>query len=66
MSALARLADENAGWTGAMHSCGLQKPLSQEVIHMCRAAEIGVGPEFYENNLPLSVKQALAWLRRRC
>jgi hypothetical protein len=32
---------------------------------MCQAAEIGVGPEFYQKNLPRAAKRALGWLRER-
>jgi hypothetical protein len=64
ISTLTKLANK-AGWTGAMHSYGLHKPLSQEVIRMCEAAEIGVGPEFYQQNLPRAAKRALGWLRER-
>ena len=64
ISTLARLANKT-GWTGAMHSYGLHKPLSREVIRMCQAADIGVGPEFYQKNLPRAAERALGWLRER-
>lgn len=65
MSVLARLAGDKPGWTGALHSFRLHQPLSREVICMCQAAEIGVGPELYQKSLPQAAEQALDWLRER-
>ena len=65
MRTLVGLAEDKAGWTGALHSYGLHRPLSQEVICLCQAAEVGVGPELYQKNLPRAAKSALDWLRER-
>lgn len=65
ISALTKLADSKRGWIVAMHNFGLHRPLSREVISMCKAAEIGVSPEFYERNLLGAAEGALCWLRER-